>query len=205
MHIRLSVIILLAFFTASSCKQSANKSTVDEKPVTNKTVVAVSPEEEELGPVIFTIDFKVKATGEDKQYYEDGYITFVNIDNPQQDLNNLQDGDKIVLPYTPVQLIIDYPLDRPAEFVLSAVGTGFTKKQLVEEISKRYHRIYKEEETTANTKTTPMEDRKTLANRNTTDGKYGIWGHDITDLVLSSVEVHKSASGKITLTLGIDS
>jgi hypothetical protein len=40
-----------------------------------------------------------------------------------------------------------------------------------------------------------------MLNRNTSEGKYGIWGHDIGDLLLCSAYVDDS--GKITL--GVDS
>jgi len=72
-------------------------------------------------------------------------------------------------------------------------------------ISKKYHEIYDEEERTAATKTIPMAQRKTLANRNETDGKYGIWGHDLSDLMLDTIDVYKNDKGKIFLQLSIES
>jgi hypothetical protein len=68
-----------------------------------------------------------------------------------------------------------------------------------------YHEIYKEEERTANTKTIPLNKREGLVNRNKTDGKYGVWGHDISDLDLSSIEVHKNSNGHFTLVLNVES
>lgn len=46
---------------------------------------------------------------------------------------------------------------------------GFTRAQLINEISKRYYQLYDEEEKTATIKTVPMEQRK-IFNRNQTNG-----------------------------------
>ena len=64
--------------------------------------------------------------------------------------------------------------------------------------------MYIDEENTATIKTLPMKDRK-IMNRNETNGKYGIWGHDLSDLVLTSIKVYKNRKGQIYLTLEIDS
>lgn len=82
---------------------------------------------------------------------------------------------------------------------------GFTRAQLLKEISKNYYKLYAAEEKTANIKTVPVNERKTMYNRNETNGKYGIWGHDISDLVLAEILVYKTANGQIVLTLNIES
>jgi hypothetical protein len=96
-------------------------------------------------------------------------------------------------------------LNKPANFILKSTSKGFTIKQLVLEISKKYNEIYNEEEKSARTKTIPVDKRKGLINRNETDGKYGVWGHDIGDLDLSSIEVYKTKDGKFQIVLGIES
>ncbi|TWW00849.1 hypothetical protein [Chitinophaga pinensis] len=53
---------------------------------------------------------------------------------------------------------------------MSASGKGFTRKELLQFISDKYHMIYKEEEQSAVTKTVPLNERKELINRNNTDG-----------------------------------
>ena len=50
-----------------------------------------------------------------------------------------------------------------------------------------------------------MDKRVGLSNRNETNGKYGIWGHDLIDLYLSDIEVYKNKSGFVTLILYVDS
>ncbi|MES2849907.1 MAG: hypothetical protein V4685_12675 [Bacteroidota bacterium] len=82
---------------------------------------------------------------------------------------------------------------------------GFTRKQLLQEISDNYYKLYEEEEKSATIKTIPIEKRTTMYNRNQTNGKYGIWGHDIADLVLSEILIYKTPDGQITLSLNIES
>lgn len=96
-------------------------------------------------------------------------------------------------------------MNNPAEFILKSSEKGFTKKQLVIEISKKYHEIYDAEESTSKTKTIPIEKRKGLINRNETYGKYGICCHDIGDLDLSSAHVYKTNDGKIQVVLNVES
>ena len=114
------------------------------------------------------------------------------------------DKDEVVISDNKVILIIDYPLTKEARFELTS-NNGFTREQLVKQISEKYHQIYQEEETTATTKTIPADKRTTLYNRNQTDGKHGIWGHDLADLALDHILVYKSPNGDILLSLDIDS
>lgn len=65
--------------------------------------------------------------------------------------------------------------------------------------------MYEEEEATAIIKTVPPEKRNKMYNRNETNGKYGIWGHDIADLVLSEIHVYEDADKKLILALMIES
>ncbi len=82
---------------------------------------------------------------------------------------------------------------------------GFTRGQLLIEISKHYYKLYDEEEQTATVKTIPINQRTTMYNRNQTNGKYGVWGHDIADLDLSEITVYKNKKGETVLLLGIES
>ena len=54
-------------------------------------------------------------------------------------------------------------------------------------------------------KTIPPDKRGETFNRNQTDGKYAIWGHDLSDLYLMEIEVYKTKEGKIVLRLNIES
>jgi len=158
-----------------------------------------------LGRKITTVTFRTNVTKADLKIYEDGIIPWVNLDTPQKRIKNLVNPDEMVIPYQKVVLIIDYPVAKPVFFELTSQSKGFTRKQIIFEISKKYHELYEEEEKTAKIKTIPMGQRKTLANRNETDGKYGIWGHDLSDLDLSSIDIYENADGRIFLSLDIES
>ena len=100
--------------------------------------------------------------------------------------------------------MIDYPLTKEFRFDAES-KIGFTRAQLLRDISSAYYKIYEEEECTTNIKTIPAEKRTTTYNRNYTNGTYGIWGHDIADLVLAEILVYKESGGKIILSLNIES
>jgi hypothetical protein len=59
--------------------------------------------------------------------------------------------------------------------------------------------MYEEEEKTSTVKTIPPEKRTLMYNRNETDGKYGLWGHDIADMDISGFSVYRTAKGEIVL------
>jgi hypothetical protein len=158
-----------------------------------------------LGERIATIGFKVKATGEDLKTFDDGVVPWISLENPDSEIGNLIDADVMVLQSQKVTIIIDYPLNNPATFEMTTIERGFTRKQLIQEVSKRYHEIYKLEENSATTKTVPMDKREGLINRNQTDGKFGVWGHDLSDLDLGSIEVHQGVNGKVYLVLLVES
>lgn len=151
--------------------------------------------------------FQVKVdNNEDLEIFEDGIIPWISIKNSKSELKNLIGKDNILFKANVVTLIIDYPLTHPTSIDLRPKSSkGFTREDLVMQISAEYNRIYKEEEETAINKTIPIEDRKSLINRNTTDGKYGICGHDIDDLDLSEVVIRISEKGELILELIIES
>ena len=202
--------LILVFATLLSCNSGqSTASTFDKKTegdiLKDKEFAQIDNKIDSLGTIISTIDFKIKATGEDLKIFDDGIIPWISLDNPDKEIGKLIDADKIILQQTLVTVIIDYPLTYPATFELSTKSEGFSRKQLIKEISKKYHEIYKLEEASAKTKTLPMDKRKGLINRNQTDGKFGVWGHDLSDLDLSTIEVHRNSNGKIYLTLGVES
>ncbi len=82
---------------------------------------------------------------------------------------------------------------------------GFNRIQLLKEISRHYYILFDQEEKTATIKTIPVKQRTTMYNRNQTNGKYGIWGHDISDLVLAEILVYITTQGQIILSLNIES
>jgi len=151
------------------------------------------------------IEFKVKGSKSDTNVFKDRIIPWISIADPGKQTDSLIDADEIVAQFSKATLIIDYPLTSKATFELSTDGKGLTRKQLIMLISQKYHEVYDEEEATATIKTIPPKERGQLLNRNKTDGKYGIYGHDITDLDLDWVEITEGTDGKIYLTLEIES
>lgn len=96
------------------------------------------------------------------------------------------DPNEIVIKCDKIIVIYDYPLKGDFEFEhFSKNPNGFTRKEIAKQIMKRYKKIYKEEKETSTIKEGPAAPGS--FNRNTTSGKYGIWGHGIGDLILHSM------------------
>jgi len=163
---------------------------------------SASRQEVPLGTLLGSIEFSVSVKPSAET--EETSIPWISLDAGPAELANLEAANDIVIPYQHIELIIDYPLSFPAHISLSA-EKGFSRLRLFKEITAAYNRIYAEEESSATTKTIPVDKRKTIANRNRTDGRYGIWGHDVSDLVLSSADVYREAGGKIIVTLVVES
>jgi hypothetical protein len=155
-----------------------------------------------LGQLISEIDFHVKTNNITD--YKEGFIPYITVEKPGAEIKNLIGGDEVVISENRITIIIDYPLNNPYTFNLVS-EKGFTKETLIKEISKHYHRIYDEEENTSTIKTIPVGKRTKIYNRNQTNGKYGIWGHDLADLVLAGILVYKTADEQIILRLEMES
>ncbi|MEO7306306.1 MAG: hypothetical protein ABIR78_06920 [Ferruginibacter sp.] len=199
---KLQLLLILTIIVLVSCNSRKKN---DPTPVSTTPVTETVQPKDPLGQRISTIEIKLKATKEELETFEDGVVPWINMEETNKEIIRLIDPDKIVLPYPSVTLIIDYPLNTPAMVALSTIPQGFTFKQIILEISKKYHELYALEESTATTKTVPMSKRKGLINRNETNGKFGVCCHDLADLVLSSIWVYQNSKGKITLMLEIES
>jgi len=203
------MIVILAFLLIGCIEKShQTKLTQDIKATKDPSEVVKDNEKkatekiyDNYGELISTISFNVKTDNKD---FKDGIIPWASIEKTHQDLPNLIDKDEIVIKQTSIEVIIDYPLTNQYEFSLTS-QSGFTRSQLLTEISKHYYKIYEEEEKTATIKTIPIEKRTTMYNRNQTNGKYGIWGHDIADLVLADISLFKRSNGEIIVILNIES
>lgn len=105
---------------------------------------------------------------------------------------------EVVLPpnqkYT---LVIDYPVKKPYKTTIRTGRTGFTRIQLADFICQQYRKMYAEEDESVGI---PTGNIPGMFIRDRSFGKYGIWGHYITDLVLVSAEIKGSE-----IHLGVDS
>jgi hypothetical protein len=190
------------------CNGQSQKKNLDSqlkdpiKVIQEREQVSAEKQYDNLGELISTIEFGVRT--DNKTDFEDGIIPWASLQNPESDIPNLIDKDEVVIKQASIKIIIDYPLTNQYEFTLNS-DKGFTRTQLLSQISKHYFKVFEEEEESATVKTIPVDKRTTMYNRNETDGKYGIWGHDIADLVLSSISVYKTTNGETVLSLNIES
>lgn len=191
---------LLLFLSCNA--QTKNPTVVEKNEKTYSDILQeriqdfVNKDYAELGQMLDEFDFKVKT--DNIEDYEDGYIPWASLSNPTADVPNLYNKDEIIIKYPVIKVVIDYPVTDLYEFTLKS-SNGFTRAQLFTEISKHYHLMYEEEEKTATIKTIPIDQRTELYNRNQTNGKYGLWGHDIADMDIAGVMVFKNKKGEIVI------
>ena len=130
----------------------------------------------------------------------------IHLSDHDKALAHLRNPEEIVIPFEHAELTIDYPLTTPAKIELDAqLPVGFTRAELIKEIAEAYAHVYEAEEDTATMKTIPLEDRGPRLNRNRTDGVYGIWGHDLKDLVITAARWTRKSNGTITVELHVES
>ena len=130
----------------------------------------------------------------------------IRLRDPERALSQLDKPDEIVIPFDHAVLVIDYPLTTPASIAIEApLPIGFTRGALVKAICDEYGHIYDAEEGTATTKTIPVQERGKLRNRNRTDGAYGIWGHDLQDLVVTAARWTRHADGTVRIEVQVES
>lgn len=99
-------------------------------------------------------------------------------------LSSIWKGDFQKLPPNQTyQLVIDYPLDKPAVYPIKTGKNGMGLVVLLGKIGKLYQKTY------------DVEDESE-------QGRYGIYGHSIDDLNLSGIRVNHK---KKLITLGVDS
>jgi len=107
--------------------------------------------------------------------------------------SSLENHNKILTRRQKITIVFDYPMNTSAKFTYTSKN-GFTYRSFFKCVYGGYKKIYKEEG--PNPGMIPG-----MWNRRPTHGKYGIWGHVITDLVLTSATEVKPG----IFTLGIDS
>jgi hypothetical protein len=124
---------------------------------------------------------------------------------PHEAMLRLHEPDEIVIPHDRATLVIDYPLSTPASVeITSPIEYGFTRAELVKAICEEYANIYEAEEGSAHTKTVPLEERGAMRGRNRTDGAYGIWGHDLEDLIVTAARWTRRSNGSVLVELHVE-
>ena len=112
----------------------------------------------------------------------------------------MQNSSDIVVDAASINIRYSYPLDKPVIFAEKAPnGLYFTRADIARVIGQRYEYIYDMENATSGVAETNIPG---MYNRVTTDGRFGIWGHVLGDLVLHTVSYESSTD---TYNLGIDS
>ena len=99
---------------------------------------------------------------------------------------NLINPNEVVIKDEEITMVITYPLSVEFRLTLEKKG-GFTRLDLFKSIYEAYKQIYEEEEKDAGDPGT----YDNLYNRKKSEGKYGIWGHYIGDLVIESVTYNR--------------
>ena len=95
----------------------------------------------------------------------------------------LKKPNKIVIKDKETSIYFNYPLDNPVSFSYGN-DKGFTNMDLFQCVYEGYKKIYDEEEVEMEKEVETIEG---LYNRKATHGKYGIWGHYITDLYIEGM------------------
>jgi len=109
------------------------------------------------------------------------------------------DPMEIVIHKQDITVEYRYPLEKAFPFKHHTENqAGFTRKEISEQIMERYHKIYSEEDEDVDGKVGNIPG---MLNRQTTTGRYGIWGHCIEDLQLHSLSLNENG----TYSPGIDS
>jgi hypothetical protein len=211
---KLLIFLILTLGSFVSCTKPSSKKTISNSQEINTNVAnseraalldkekaSFEDKADNIGNLVGEFEFNVRTNKTED--FENGIIPWANLSKPETDINQIVDKDTIIISQKSISIIIDYPLTTPFVFTLNS-DSGFSRKTLLREIAKKYAEVYKIEEETSSIKTIPIKDRK-MMNRNQTNGKFGIWGHDLSDLDLSGVTVYETDEGKTVLTLNIES
>ncbi len=95
---------------------------------------------------------------------------------------NLINPDEVIIKDEKITMIITYPLSVEVRLPLEKKG-GFTRLDVFKNIYETYKQIYEEEERDVD----DPGSYENLYNRKQSEGKYGIWGHYLEELVIESV------------------
>ena len=130
----------------------------------------------------------------------------IPLGNPDTSIAGLLKPDDVVVPLPTMKVVYDYPLARPVAVKEHAPnGKCFSRADVARAVAARYAAIYHEEHATSDAGRANMETGTmggVCFNRAESNGKYGIWGHEIGDLIFHSMSYDPVRN---TFHLGIDS
>lgn len=116
---------------------------------------------------------------------------------------NVHHAKKIVIPQQTVSIQFRYPFSDTFTFEFKAdTAEGFTLAYLIDCICRKYKEMYDEENSAVQVSTAEERlARGGLLNREKTNGKFGIWGHDISDLYLEGI-TYNASNNTVVLSIG---
>lgn len=129
-------------------------------------------------------------------YYEDDPDSWFK--EELETYSKLKPDQVILKPNKEFILEISYPLSVPCKVKIKTGKKGVSRKKLVHKIVTTYRKIYDIEDDTSKNKAGYISG---MLNRNSTNGKFGIWGHCIQDLILCSAHISRNN----VITVGVDS
>ncbi|PUZ28276.1 hypothetical protein DCC81_01975 [Chitinophaga parva] len=92
------------------------------------------------GDLVTTIEFQVKAEGEEVKVFSKGIIPWVNLQKADNDLKKMLNGAEIVLPYGKVTVMTTLP--QSTSFVIKSAGEGgFSRSALIRALSDKMTRL----------------------------------------------------------------
>lgn len=96
------------------------------------------------------------------------------------------DPNEIVIHKKEIRVLVSYPLKSKHVFLIEAPMefSGFSRAQVAYTISALYQYIYDEEEGSSETTAGNIPG---LMNRETSHGRYGVWGHCLGELMLCGI------------------
>lgn len=129
----------------------------------------------------------------DGKYYWIGVHMCSYLDNKVEGVYGL---DEPVLEPESINVLFDYPfkVSHNVKFTPDDPKIGFTRRELLDKICWQYVKIYESENDPGHI--------PGMLNRAESVGDYGIWGHDMSDLILNAVYLPE---GKNIWKLSIDS
>ena len=114
-------------------------------------------------------------------------------------------ADEVVLEAAEATLALTYPLHTAATRVIRpSNGKAFTRGELLKLIEETYQEVYRLETNSQSSPTPPVLERGSPINRPESDGIFGIWGHDLSDLGVSDIIVYR-IDGRVWLDLNMES